>query len=144
MQIFEQANLKLVCSSIDSFYFQIPLVRNDLNREIDLIEEYTRFIGYKNFIEIYPLKEFSYYKPQDDHIKIIKEFFINYGFNEIITNPLVPNEKKRTEENSIFLTNPLNLELNILRYEFLSGLISVFESNLRLGLGLESKNYFEM
>jgi DNA-directed RNA polymerase II subunit RPB2 len=52
--IFEKTNIKLVCSTLSVFYFRIPDFRKDLSREIDIIEEYTRFIGYKNFKEILP------------------------------------------------------------------------------------------
>ena len=55
--IFQKIGIPIVCKTSTDFYFQIPENRKDLVREIDLIEEYSRFIGYKNFSEIKPRKE---------------------------------------------------------------------------------------
>ena len=57
--IFQQAGLKVICKTVNALYFNIPNSRKDLTREIDLIEEYSRFLGYKNFQEILPMKHFS-------------------------------------------------------------------------------------
>lgn len=138
--IFKKAGLKIVCETKDEFYFFIPNYRNDLVREIDLIEEYSRFIGYRNFVPIFPEKVTKYFRKSDQNIKFIKQFFLSYGFQEILTSPL--QDIKKNQKNSIFIQNPLNSELNLLRTTLLEKLIITFENNIRLGI--MSKNFFEI
>ena len=66
--IFEKASLKKICLTQENCYFSIPSSRNDLTREIDLIEEYCRFLGYKNIQEILPLS-FDFFKKKDNENK---------------------------------------------------------------------------
>ena len=70
---FLQAGFKVVGKTNDKLYFSIPSCRNDINREIDLIEEYSRFIGYKNFNKIKPVKQLKYSKNTQKSLNIIKE-----------------------------------------------------------------------
>jgi phenylalanyl-tRNA synthetase beta chain len=139
-QIFEKSNLKLLCNTKDKLYFQIPNFRKDLNRDIDLIEEYSRFMGYKNFKEIFPKKSLTYYFHNKTNFTFIKQFFLNSGFNEIITSSLEGfNEDKKS---SIKINNPLNTDLGSLRSNLLGKIIETFENNFKLnGKG---NNYFEI
>jgi phenylalanyl-tRNA synthetase beta chain len=127
---FLKAGLKIVCKTKTELYFQIPNTRKDLNREIDLIEEYSRFIGYKNFYEIKPQKRkiFIGYKNIKSYI-FIKQFFINFGFYEVINSSL-ENYKKENKK-SILLTNPLNNDFFLLRSELSSKVFQIFEYNFR-------------
>jgi phenylalanyl-tRNA synthetase beta chain len=137
---FKEAGLKVICQTPDELYFSIPIYRNDLEREIDLVEEYSRFIGYKNFTPIYPTKTKKYLRRKSQRNEFIKYFFINYGFQEVFTNPL--QDLKKAKKTSIFIKNPLNNEFAILRETLLERLITIFESNLRLGSS--SKDFFEI
>lgn len=139
-EIFKKAGLKIVCRTKEEIYFEIPNYRNDLKREIDLIEEYSRFIGYKNFSEIMPVKQFLYSNIKENNVEYIKQFFLNYGFSEILTNPLKNKDFKK--DCSIIITNPLTSDLSYLRTELLSELVFNFETNLRLTN--ESINLFEI
>ena len=124
---FNRSGLKIVSETNKSFYVQIPIFRNDLTRPIDLVEEYSRFIGYANFPEILPYKQLTYSSNSQKNIEYIKTFFINHNFNEIYTNPLQDNNSK---SNVLTLFNPLNNELSTLRQELLTNLIQIFENNL--------------
>lgn len=140
LNIFLQAGFKVVGKTNDKLYFSIPSCRNDINREIDLIEEYSRFIGYKNFNKIKPVKHLKYSKNTQKSLNIIKQFFLNYGFNEILTNSIYDNLKR--EKESISITNPLNNELAILRTSLLPNLIKTFEINLRSNVN--NQKFFEI
>jgi phenylalanyl-tRNA synthetase beta subunit len=72
--------------------------------------------------------------------QLIKQFFINSGFNEVLTNPIVDSRKQQS--NSIFLNNPLNNDFLILRTNIFLKLIDIFEKNLNLGF--EQNNFFEI
>lgn len=138
--IFKKASLELICETKNEYYFKIPNSRQDLMREIDLIEEYSRFVGYKNFQEILPKKAVNYTKTLFREKNFIKNFFLQHGFNEIITNPLTDIENKNNF--SVLLTNPLNNELAVLRRSLIPKLLHVFELNSRSSY--VRTNFFEV
>lgn len=138
-QIFQKAGLKLVCESNLSLYFAIPTSRRDLERSIDLIEEYSRFVGYRNFKEILPPKQIMATKQELKPIQFITSFFLNYGFNEVFTNSVQDNKQQK---NQLSLTNPLNLDFSSLRTSLFPGLLNVFEMNLKSGAS--NLNFFEI
>jgi phenylalanyl-tRNA synthetase beta chain len=140
LEVFQKANLKLLCKTKNELYFEIPTFRKDLTREIDLIEEYSRFIGYKNFPEILPKKQLTYYLKNKTSIQFVKQFFLNYGFNEIITSSI--EELTKGKSFSVQINNPLNNDLVCLRPSLLGKIIETFENNLKLGA--IRNNYFEI
>jgi phenylalanyl-tRNA synthetase beta chain len=140
ISIFEKNGLKITCQTPFAFYFSIPTYRKDLEREIDLIEEYSKLVGYENFSEIFPKKEKINFEQNLKQYQLIKQFFINSGFNEVLTNPIVDSRKQQS--NSIFLNNPLNNDFLILRTNIFLKLIDIFEKNLNLGF--EQNNFFEI
>lgn len=140
INIFKNAGLKIACVTKNYFYFRIPTFRKDLNREIDILEEYTRFFGYDNFLEIKPLKSLAYSKRKNNVRNFTKEFFNIFGFREIFSNPL--ETLSNSSEGALSLTNPLNLELSQLRTSILPKLIEVFGANYRTSS--VSQNYFEI
>lgn len=138
LKIFNIANLKIICKTKNILYFSISHLRNDLTREIDLIEEYSRFIGYKNFHEIFPKSENKIKNSFNNSIPFIKQFFINYGFNEILNNSL----DDINNSQSIILLNPLNNEFSYLKTTLLEKVFSIFEKNIKQNSKLN--NYFEI
>lgn len=131
-QIFKKAGLRIVGETQNFFYVQVFNFRKDLSRPIDLIEEYSRFIGYKNFQEILPKKQLTYNQRKLNNYKFIRQFFINYGFNEVFTNSLVK-AISQTDHFSLPLENPLNNEINNLRTSLFPRLFDVFTLNLKAG-----------
>jgi len=138
--IFEKSGLKMICQTKNEFYFLIPNYRKDLEREVDLIEEYSRFVGYKNFMEIFPEKSKPNMERNSHNYEFIKQFFINSGFNEIITNPIL--DIKKQQISSIFINNPLNNEFISLRTNIFFKLLDTYQNSLNLGF--DQKNFFEM
>lgn len=140
LKVFKSAGLEIICQTPGDLYFNIPIFRNDLEREIDLIEEYSRFIGYKNFEQIKPVKNIVFSKRKPKNISFIKQYLLNNHFFEVFTNSLIDNDFNNT--NHIKLTNPLNKELALLRTELISNLISILENSLRSGFF--QKRFFEI
>jgi phenylalanyl-tRNA synthetase beta chain len=140
LEIFKIAGLTIICETPTELYFNIPIFRNDLEREIDLIEEYSRFIGYKNFEQIKPIKNLIFSKRKRKNVSFIKQYFLNNNFFEVFTNSLIDNDQLGT--NYIKLTNPLNKELALLRNDLISNLIPIFENSLRSGF--LQKKFFEI
>jgi|TARA_B110000091_G_scaffold72560_1_gene79972 phenylalanyl-tRNA synthetase beta chain len=140
-EIFKKASLEIICETKNSFYFYISEYRKDLNRQIDLIEEYSRFIGYKNFEEILPLKELVHNSKKLTNYLFIQQFFIDYGLNEIFTNSLQADHEKTTKF-TLKLSNPLNSETKVLRTSLFPKLFEVFDLNFKLGFS--NCNFFEI
>ena len=133
VKIFEKSNLKIVATTPNSLYFRIPDSRKDLEREIDLIEEYARFIGYSNFKEILPIGVTeTKINNKTRKIEKIKQFLLNYNFNEVFTNSLIA-EAKRLKK-SVALKNPLNSDLALLRDSLVPNILDIYPKNLRLGI----------
>merc|ERR1712113_1088761 len=108
---------------------KVPLSRkNDIEREIDLIEEIGRLHGFNNFVtnlpNIYNIgkEDFSYQVR-----KKLTSCFLNEGFNELIQYSLV-NEKTA---NNIHLINPLITDYSTLRTTLLPKLIQIVGENLK-------------
>ena len=137
-KILQKGGFEIVCKTANELFLKIPTFRRDLTREIDLIEEYSRFIGYSNFQEIVP-KKFQNTSTLKTSL-FLKQFFLNYGFNEIITNPIRDNSEK--EDFSIKINNPLTKELSTLRTTLIPKLIDTFNNNARISSTFN--NFFEM
>ena len=138
--IFEKSGLSIICKTKTEFYFEIPNTRKDLTREIDLIEEYSRFIGYKNFKEILPEKIGTKNFLQKNKYKFLKQYFINLGFNETLHSSI--EENKKENKHSILLNNPLNNDFFLLRTELSRKIFQTFENNVRSGF--LNNNFFEI
>lgn len=137
-KIFQQAGLHIICKSPNDLYFKVSNSRKDLTREIDLIEEYSRFYGYKNFTEIFPEKQLTKEKPFLKTISFLKEYFLNFGFNEILTTSI----QEHYNKNSIQISNPLTKESSYLRTSLLPKLLDIYVQNLRSSL--VANNFFEI
>ncbi len=92
--------------------FLIPLHRKDLNREIDLVEEYCKNLKYENFKLNYPTFNPSQLNQAKEKIDLIKNFLILSNYTELITNSLTFNTNNK--KNNISLLNPLNKDLESL------------------------------
>jgi len=95
----------------------VPLYRVDVTREIDVVEEILRVYGY-NHIPI-PQKLMSTLNRSKSSSNLqnqnrIADFLVSLGYNEILTNSLVPLSSNQSGQ-SVGLKNPLSKELEVLR-----------------------------
>tara|TARA_A100001015_G_scaffold209587_1_gene234680 strand:+ start:6496 stop:8421 length:1926 start_codon:yes stop_codon:yes gene_type:complete len=112
--------LKLGFDIRDSFALT-PSYRSDIKTENDIAEEIARIIGYDN-IQAQPLKiqkEAIVNCDSKHHEELIKNFLINNGFFEVISNPFVNSER----ENSIKIDNPLDSKRKYLRTDLQESLV---------------------
>lgn len=115
--------------------FEIPQARReDLQREIDLVEEVIRLDGYDKIA----VPEYSqlYHDTRDfsgkeyDAISGIKKFLTGRGFKEIISNTLVDeNLQKKFDAEYVSLLNPSNDLMSVLRSNLYIGLFEVLKVN---------------
>ncbi len=108
----------------------IPHRSQDLIREIDLIEEIARLIGYDRF----DLKLPNPIKPgklssEQLALRKVKNGFIENGFNEVLSYSLVPEDK----ETLIKISNPLLLETSFLRDNIWKEHLEIVNRNIKAG-----------
>tara|TARA_Y100001978_G_scaffold195449_1_gene203721 strand:- start:243 stop:2690 length:2448 start_codon:yes stop_codon:yes gene_type:complete len=108
----------------------IPNRSQDLMREIDLIEEIARLIGYDSFDQNIPkplipgkLNKFQLATNK------IKDSFISSGFNEVLTYSLVSNK----DNSRIKISNPLLVETSCLRNNLYEDHIKICDQNIKAG-----------
>jgi len=108
----------------------IPNRSQDLIREIDLIEEIARLIGYDRFDlnlpnPIKPGKLSS----EQMALRKVKNGFIENGFNEVLSYSLVPED----DEKLIKISNPLLLETSCLRDNIWKEHLEIVNRNIKAG-----------
>ncbi|MBO6970388.1 MAG: phenylalanine--tRNA ligase subunit beta [Prochlorococcus marinus CUG1431] len=108
----------------------IPNRSHDLIREIDLIEEIARLIGYDRFDlnlpnPIKPGKLTS----EQLALRKVKNGFIENGFNEVLSYSLVPEDNEKL----IRISNPLLLETSCLRDNIWKEHLEIVNRNIKAG-----------
>jgi len=111
----------------DRYAVQVPAWRPDLEREIDLVEEVARLVGYDLFPdEIRPYRPGtvpdSAVEQLNDRLRIL---LTGLGLHEAVTLPLGP----KVDERQPMVLNPLSQEEAYLRHDLLSGLVRRVEHN---------------
>ncbi len=108
----------------------IPNRSQDLLREIDLIEEIARLIGYDMFdLNLpNPIKPGKLSSTQNA-LRQLKTGLIVNGFNEVLSYSLVPESKN----NLIKISNPLLLETSCLRDNIWQEHIKICNQNIKSG-----------
>jgi len=129
INFFEKKNEKL--------YFDIPeFRRNDISREVDLIEEIARLYGYENLknqfeFELNISQHIDYGDKYFTFIDKIRNHFIGRGFNEIVTYSQQDETKiKHFTDQYVKLENPNSVEMNVMRVNLLYGMLNSLKLNI--------------
>ena len=115
--------------------WRIPTFRQDLTREIDLIEEITRVYGIENI----PARETSRYVEstrtdrEHDRNMRLRRALAAQGFYEARTLSLAPESAAQSAPEVRRVRNPLNSDQVVLRPNLLGGLLGVVANNGRAG-----------
>ncbi len=117
-----------------------PAFRPDLEREVDLVEEVARRVGFASIGRTVP-------KPQDQiggltraqqERRVAADALVGAGFSEAVTLPLVgPSDLERfgaPTDRVIAVANPLRAEDSALRTQILPGLLRAVATNQARGL----------
>ena len=109
----------------------IPNRSQDLLREIDLIEEIARLIGYDKFdLNLpNPIKA-GKLTPNQLALRKLKNSFIENGFNEVLSYSLVP----EGNNDLIKISNPLLMETSCLRDNIWNEHIRICNQNIKAGI----------
>jgi len=102
-----------------------PYRLRDIEREIDLIEEVARWVGYDHFVNTLPgTGQVGGYPPPEQVHQRVRELCRGYGLNELMHYSLV-------KTGDIHLHNPLLAEYGALRTDLLEGLLQAFTYNIQ-------------
>jgi len=115
-----------------------PTFRPDLEREIDLVEEVARRIGFAAIGRTVPKPEHqvgSLSRRQRDR-RAVADALVGAGFSEAVTIPLVASDAvaRFSPEAPVEVTNPLRSEESVLRTALLPGLVAVAAHNVARGI----------
>ena len=133
-QILSSLEIKVNSVTEAGLGLTIPAFRNDVEREIDVIEEILRVYGYNNIksrqklnSSISNISKHSSYKIENS----LANHLVSLGFFEIINNSLTNNKysylvEKTSNNKPIEILNPLSNDLSVLRTSMLfSGLETI-------------------
>ena len=118
----------------NTFIVEIPKRRQNVYGYQDLIEEIVRIFGYDKIPTTIPkTPTFGYLTKKQKLRRIIKEYFVNLGFNETVTYSLVKDDEVKEfdiEDLSVVtIMNPLNKERSSLRHSLIPSLLNVLSYN---------------
>ena len=129
-QILTYLDIKINSLTETGIGMTIPAYRNDVTREIDVIEEILRVYGYNNInasrklnAAIVDIPLVSKYQL----MQLVSQGLVANGFFEIMTNSLVPNDPE--DKNAVRLLNPLSADLEMMRTSLCSSGLQVLAYN---------------
>ncbi len=121
-----------------------PSYRQDLEREVDLIEEVGRIYGLDRIPATLPKVSKSLKVEKEDWFQFlskIKHWAKGVGLNEAINYSFVAEEtldllQKEDKEQRVYILNPLSEEQNVLRTNLLAGILNT----VRVNFGRENRD----
>ncbi len=123
----------------DTLQVTVPSFRVDIEREVDLVEEVARLIGYNEIPTTLPYIEMA--KPPEDPLRVLAksctEVLVALGFFEAINYSFVPSKncdnmalpETDNRRDMVDLLNPLTEDQSVLRTMLLPGLLENIRRN---------------
>ena len=122
------------------FSVEVPTFRPDIEREVDLIEEVGRRVGYENIPATLPSSESPAARPARSRVLELqaRRIMVAGGVSEALNYSFVSKEALLRmgwrEEQMVALRNPLSGEMDVLRTTLLAGLLANVAHNLSRGV----------
>ena len=129
-QILASLDIKINSLTETGIGMTIPAYRNDVTREIDVIEEILRVYGYNNIKTSQKLNAAIVNTPLVSKFQLeqrVSRLLVAHGFFEIMTNSLIPNDPKELQ--AVRLLNPLSADLEMMRTSLCSSGLQVLTYN---------------
>ena len=138
--LLEGLEFEVLSLSADELLLRVPTFRVDIEREVDIVEEVARLLGYDNIPSVLPEVPMVAKKPNVITVmeKRLRDIFVSYGFLEAINYSFESPELLRTFgfEESIRIMNPISQELSEMRMSLLPSLVK----NVRLNLSRQNQD----
>jgi len=138
-EILGRLEIQVLKESEDAIQVQIPSYRNDIKKEIDLVEEVGRIFGFNHIPRGLPKHTSSTmtHAPLFVFEEEIRTKLMGQGLHECLTCDLISPtmaeitlEKALSRETQIHVLHPRSIDQSILRPSLLPGLLEVVRSNL--------------
>lgn len=135
IELLGKINIPLINEEGDKLNFEIPQSRReDLVREIDLVEEVIRLYGYENIDvserDSITLDVKDYFGKETDFIAGIRNYLTGGRYHEIVSNTLVDEKLVSSfRDDYISLINPSSDVMTVLRTNLYNGLFDVVKAN---------------
>ncbi len=136
--LFKRLEFSILSSDENQVLVEVPTYRNDISKEIDLIEEVIRIYGYNNLPKHKAKYSSSNISPAPSYLfeKDIKAFLRSQGLQEFITSDLIsPDLANVTQEMNfradsfIHVKHSKSIEQSVLRPSLLSNLLQIVKFN---------------
>ena len=134
VEILESLEFEITESDDNEIKLKIPTFRVDITREIDVIEEVGRMVGYNNIPTVTPYVEMTTNEIEPSRLMVdkLKQTFISSGFFEAVNysfeDPALI--KLFDSGDTIKILNPLTTENSDMRTSLLPGLVKDLKINL--------------
>jgi len=134
IKIFQKLGINLLKDMGEALEVIVPLFRPDIEREADLIEEVARIAGYDN-IPVIEKVSITLHKRKDDFLfeEQMRENAVALGFNEMVNNPLVQEERAKLTGDPVEIANPQSQDMAFLRTSLLVSALPVVSKNIKKG-----------
>jgi phenylalanyl-tRNA synthetase beta chain len=142
LQVFSRLDFPAREEAEGKWSVTVPAHRFDIEREIDLVEEVARLVGYDRIPVTYPESEAPDFSPDDRFAKVLEDasqFLCGQGFTQAVNFAFV--SEKEWERNAavlafdpadaIRLENPISDDTTMMRPHLLMGLLHNVSSNVR-------------
>jgi phenylalanyl-tRNA synthetase beta chain len=137
--IFQRLHFPVHAAEKETLLVEVPLYRNDISEEIDLIEEIARIYGYNNIEKRAPLCRTSALKPDPLYVfeREVKERLVSLGLQEFLTCDLISpalgaiaREMSASHMKFLHMLHSKSEEYSVLRPSLLPGLLQTVKNNL--------------
>ena len=134
LRIFQKLGINLLKDMGESLEVIVPTSRSDIEREVDLIEEVARIVGYDR-IPVIEKVSITLHKRKDefDFEDKVRESMVALGFNEMVSNPLISEKAARITGTPVEITNPQSQDMAFLRTSLLVSALPIVSNNLKKG-----------
>lgn len=131
--IIKNLGIKVLSVNDEKLTAEIPAFRPDIEREIDLIEEVARINGYDNIPDFDHIKvALDKHIDQSKYVDELRNKLTALGFNEIVTNSLLNEDRANLFGKPISLMNPQSKEMSHLRTSLIPGALTTISNNLKV------------
>lgn len=131
--VFKGLGLVETAADADSVTVRVPSFRQDLKREVDLIEEVIRLVGYDRIpVHIGMPLALAHETAETMADRVVRRTLAGLGYHECVTDSFVPVEWGRAfapASEPYAIRNPINAERPVLRAALAPSLLEVRRTN---------------
>ncbi len=138
MDIFQRLELDSEMVGSDEMRVNVPTFRPDLEREVDLIEEVARHVGYDKIPTAYSSKVLlkNTEHPLEGFVDAALDSMVTQGFREAVSSAMTSGQDQELFDGGLqpyTIERPISPEMGVYRASLLPALLRAMEHNLDQG-----------